>query len=257
MFIRKFVVAASIFPLFLLACESSPTGVESTVTIGFRGATPAPAGALPPGGFGASASSAGPFVIEGQNGTLELDEIHLIVAEFELKRAADCDDVADDDDCEEFEAPPSFVSLALDGSVTPVVTQQVPEDVYTGMEFEVEDLEDDEEDDDAQAIQFVVAAIAAAGFTDWPSDASMLVTGRFTPDGGTAQEFRVFFEAEIEIELDFDAPRMISDNFDVVIDPRAWFLNNDTALDLSQFNGQVVEFEFEMENGFTDIDFDD
>ncbi len=34
-------------------------------------------------------------------------------------------------------------------------------------------------------------------------------------------------------------------------------MTDGTVADLSAFNGQLVEFEFEMENGFTEIEFDD
>jgi len=89
----------------------------------------------------------------------------------------------------------------------------------------------------------------------------MLVTGSFTPAGGAPVPFRVFFEAEVEIEQAFDTPLDLTageTTVTVVIDPALWFRNGDgTVMDLSQFDGTVVEFESEFEHGFHEVEFDD
>ena len=58
------------------------------------------------------------------------------------------------------------------------------------------------------------------------------------------------------------SPRRPDKIVTVTVDPLAWFIRPDgTVLDLSQFDfdatGQVVEFEVEMEDGFTEIEFDE
>lgn len=218
--------------------------------------------------FGSSA-----VMIEGTNGTLVIEDLRIIVAEFELDRLNDdgCVDDGvsgvDDDACEEFEAPPAFVDVPLDGGEVVAVTANVDPDTYDELEFEIEDLDDDEEDPvKAQQIEELMNEIRAQ-FPDWPREASMLVTGTFTPTGGAPASFRVYFEAEVEIEMELSPPVTISDDgtggtFTVNIAPSLWFTRFDgTVRDLSALDfdatGQVVEFELEIENGFSELEFED
>jgi hypothetical protein len=260
------LILGSLVALGFAACDSTtgPDDGQPRVSIAFQttiGAAPS----VVPGDFGGVARNtlAQSLTLTGSNGTLTLDEIWMIVAEFELELEDDdaCDDSIGGDSCEEFEAPPQFIQLPLDGGAEPTVSQPVPPGVYDELEFEVEDLELDEDDEDAGEIQALFDAIRAQ-FDDWPEEASMLVTGSFTPTGGSAVSFRVFFEAEIEIEIEFDPPLDLTDGTDatvsVVVDPAAWFARSDgTVMDLSQFVGQVVEFESEMDDGFSESEFDD
>lgn len=259
-------ILGSLLALGWAGCDST-TGPDDglpRVSIAFQ-TTSGAAPAVAPGDLGRLARNtlAQSLTLTGSNGALTLDEVWMIVAEFELELEDDdaCDDSIEDDSCEEFEAPPQFIQLPLDGGTEPTVSQPVPPGVYDELEFEVEDLELDEDDEDAGEIQALFAAIRAQ-FPDWPEEASMLVTGTFTPTGGSAVTFRVFFEAEIEIEIEFDPPLDLTDGTDatvsVVVDPAAWFARLDgTVMDLSQFEGQVVEFESEMEDGFSELEFDD
>lgn len=91
----------------------------------------------------------------------------------------------------------------------------------------------------------------------------MLVEGSFTPTGGAPTDFRVFFEAEIEVEIAFPGHGLdLSGETDavatVVLDPAGWFSRPDgSVVDLSQFSGQIPEFEAEIESvgsGFTEIE---
>lgn len=277
------------------ACESStgPEGV-ATVSIAFRAASVGgPAEQAAPGANLATGPSSVALELLGSNGTLSLDEIAFIVAEFELEQVesacpgpqdaaglvrssageddedddageGDDDDEDGDDDeddgCEELEAPPSFVQLALDGAAELAVTRTVAPGVYREVEFEIEDLEVDD-GDDRGSVADLFDEIRAL-FPDWPEEASMLVSGTFTPTDGSPTPFRVFFEAEIEIEREFDPPLDLTAGEEaaltIVVDPAAFFLLPDgTVLDLSQFHGQVVEFEAEMEDGFTNVELDD
>lgn len=244
------------------ACSDTtgPAGADQLAVVSFAAVTPAP---------GQGATEGGSLELTGTNGTLRIDEMHIIVAEFELKRADDdvCVDGADDDDCEEFEAPPAFVDVPLDGSGVLAVQHTVPADTYRRFEFEIEDLDDDEDDPVvAQQIAALRAQIRAQ-FPEWPAEASMLVIGSFTPTGGEAVPFRVYFEAEIEIEMDLVPPVVIDGSdgaasFTVRIDPAVLFRNSDGTLrNIAELDyartGSVVEFEVELENGISDIEFDD
>jgi hypothetical protein len=207
------------------------------------------------------AASGGGLAIEGTNGTLALEEVRLIVAEFELKLDDDdlCPGGAVHDACEEFNAGPSFVDLPLESGRTSTVSQTVPAGAYRELEFEVEDLDDDEDDaGEAQQIRDLLARVRTE-VADWPREASMLVSGTFTPRGGAPVAFRVFFDAEIEVELEFSPPLIVEEgvNQDVTveIDPRTWFRRADgSVVDLSKSDfartGRLAELEVEIERGF-------
>ncbi len=251
------------------ACSDStgPAGFQS-VTLNFR--VDGAAGAAPgPSRVSGPARVAGPpLVMQGTNGTLTIDEIRVIVAEVELE-AEDgaCDNSGpSSDDCPDFEAPPRFLDLPLDGQPIAAMTGLIPEGTYKELEFEIEDLEDDEQDPVLAAQIAALRAQILAEFPDWPRKASALVVGSFTPNGGSAERFRVFLEAEVEIEIDLVPPLVVSAGgpsreLTVDVAPEIWFMLPDgRVMDLRQFDydrtGQLLEFELEMENGFTEIEFD-
>lgn len=264
--------------LALGACEDAagpdPAGT-TRVAIGFSaGRTGGAAAAVPAGAR--YALSAEPLVLEGTNGTLVIEDLRIIVAEFELKReeslcedsdslAGSDDDGFDDDGCEEFEAPPAFVDVPLMGGTAVAVTSEVPAARYRRVEFEVEDLDDDEDDPQEAAQIAALLAEIRSEFPEWPREASLMVEGTFTPTGGTAAPFRAFFEAEIEVELEFEPALDLTAEtgtrtVTIEIDPGRWFGRPDgTLLDLSQLDfastGRVLEFEVEMEHGFEEIEF--
>lgn len=256
-----FTIAA----LGLTSCDGG-LGPEdgAMVSIQFRAGSFA-VGSVNPAPASLASATSSSLSIPGSNGTLILDDVRFIVAEFELERAdsdEDCDDALDGDACEEFDAPPQFVQLELDGSSPPVVTQAVDPDVYDELEFEVEDLDLDDEVEENGADLAALFQTILTEIPDWPEEASLLVVGSFTPTGGDPIDFRVFFEAEIEIEIEFEPPLDLTADPEatvtVVVDPSLWFAQPDgTVLDLSQFQGQLVEFEAEFENGITEIEFDD
>ena len=262
-------VVATVLILASAACDSMGPEPDASVAIRFI--------ATPSGGATLAANGAGSELdIVGSNGTLRLTDIHFIVDEFELEQDEDAceaelrfrgaahpddDDDDPDDACEEFEAGPFFVALALGGEVT-VVEQDVPPGTYTRLDFEVEDVDfrDDDDDDDDHGVGegSLLQAIRTAGFTEWPDKASMVVTGSFTPVSGPARPFTTFFEAEIEIRKRFEPPLVVTDEqttISIEVDPSMWFLRpNGTVVDLSAFDfertGRLVEFEVEMRDGF-------
>lgn len=214
------------------------------------------------GADAAQAGGSGSLAIEGTNGTLILDEVRMIVAEFELKRNDDddCPSGGSHESCEKFNAGPSFINLSLESGSVTAVGQVVPGGVYEELEFEVENLDDNEENPvEAQQIRELRARILSE-FPDWPRKASLLVAGTFTPRGGSPASFRTYIDAEIEIELDFNPPLVVEDgasrDVTVEVDPALWFRRSDgRVLDLSSldFNrtGKLLEFELEVERGFS------
>jgi hypothetical protein len=222
-----------------------------------------------------AAAQDGELVITGSNGTLRITDISLIVHQFELEGD---DDVCDNEnegeggtECEdaedgEFETGPRFVRLPLNSQTVTVTTEGIPQGTFTKLEFEVENLDFDEDDDDAAGDEASVAAAVHAAFPQWPDRASMVVVGTFTPaGGGDAKPFITFFDAEIEIEKTLDPALVVNDPNETVtveLDPSAWFRRPDgTVLDLSAIDfattGIVLEFELELENGFTKAEGDE
>jgi len=248
--------------------DGTGVGGPSNLALDMRVSAGVPAIGAPP------AVAGPPLVLAGTNGTLTIDEIRLIVSEVELKKddhdACAGDDHGNDDvgdSCEKFNAGPRFLDLPLDGQPIEVTTDLVPAGVYDELEFEIEDLEDDEDDAAEAALIAAVRAEVLAAIPDWPEEASALIVGSFAPTGGTPVEFRVFLEAEIEVELDL-VPSLVIDggsaSRDVTVDiePHLWFTQPSGALlDLSQYDfdatGQTLEFEVELEHGFTRIEVED
>lgn len=209
----------------------------------------------------------GALVLTGTNGILTIQAVELLVAEFELKRL-DHDDVACKLDpgprsaCRRFESAPFLMDLPLNGSPVVVATEGVPFGTYTELEFEVEDLEDDDDDaspHDRQVILDLRTQLRAL-YTGISDETSMIVSGTFTPNGGSSRSFTVFVDAEIEIEMQLNPPLVIGNGSDrtmtLVIDPARWFRRGGQVLDLSAFNGRVLEIEVEIEDGFVSIEWD-
>lgn len=261
---KRRILAGLALPFVLAACgDDDPIGPEGTVPVRIAFSTTASAGTQR---FVASRLSE--LMVTGDNGTLLITDIRLIVSEFELEGAEDAclaagNDDDDLDDCEEFEAPPSLLAVPLDGSEVVVATEEVPEGTYSELEFEVEDLEEDEDDLPLtrERIQQIRTELETL-FPGIPPEASMVVTGTFTPTGGAAQSFTVFFDADIEVEMDLVPPVVIdaagaaSRTITVNLEPMRWFMVGADVLDLSAFDGQTLEFEAELEDGF-EVELDD
>lgn len=259
---------AALLAFGLTACDSLGPGGDTTVGVAFQTASGGSASIS-----GASASLSGApdasaaISFSGTNGTLELSTAHIVVTDFALERAnAECDSVQNEDACEQFSADPRFIELPLDGGTSVAVSQQVPADSYDELEFEVDDLEDDDGGEEHPAEQQLLEDIRGQ-FAEWPQDGSLRVTGTFTPaDGSSPRDFTAYFEAEIEIEKEFPNPLVIEDGMGnqtvtVTVDPSVWFTAADgSVVDLSQYDfqstGSVAEFEIEMENGFTELEFE-
>lgn len=266
-------VAATALLIALGACGDA-TGVDGPrrVSLNFRvGEMSAPsllAGTPGPEASGPTRVAGPPMRLVGTNGTLQIDEIRVIVAEVELKGD---DDVCSDgtlgtDDCADFEAPPRFLDLPLDGQPVEAFTSLIPAGEYDELEFEIEDLEDDEQDTQFAAEIAALRTVILSEFPDWPRKATALVVGSFESPAGTTA-FRVYMEAEIEIERDLVPPLIVSDDgsagTDLIVDirPDIWFGRSDGSvmeLHLYDFDatGELLEFEVEMENGIVEVEVD-
>ncbi len=210
--------------------------------------------------------------ISGVNGTIELEDLRVIVAEFELEAEdGSCDQpTLDDDDCPQFESDPFFFQLPLDAAEVTVASGLIPFGTYDSFEFEVEDLEDDPEDDDFIPSQELLNQIRETEeFADWPDKASMIVVGSFTPDGSSTPEpFRVYAEAEVEVEISLSPPLVIDSEttdyaLNIYVSPSDWLTRPDgSVIDLREFDfeatgGQLLEFEVEFQNGFKEVEIED
>lgn len=254
------------------ACgDSTGVGDPASVALNFQLSTASPAQAVPGPATanGPARASHAHLVLEGTNGTLTIDEIRLVVAEVELDGDDDAceDDLPSSEDCAEFEAPPRFLNLPLDGSPMEAFVGLIPPNTYEELEFEIEDLEDDEEDTEFAAEIAMLREEIRDEFPDWPDDATALVRGSFENNDGEVIPFRVYLEAEIEVERDLVPPLIVGDDGaapDLTVDirPDIWFGNSDGSvveLHLWDYDatGELLEFEVEMEEGFTEIEFDD
>lgn len=268
-------VGAALLTTFLLAGCDDGTGVDGPqdVSVSFRASQASEASAGPAAGPSAAAGApaAATMELEGTNGTLVLDEVFMIVSEVELEGADDCDDDDGSDvdrsgECEDFEVDPSLVELPLDGTPVPAFSALIAPGVYTELELEVEDLDDDD-DDKREALDALKDEIDML-VPDWPSDASVYVTGTFQPVDGDPEPFRTFIQAEIEIEMELEPGLVIGEDGtadrDLVVDvmPDLWFRDVDGGvMDLREWDydstGLLLEFELEIEEGFVEVEFDD
>ncbi len=258
------LVSTIILAVFLVGCGGDGIGPESgtRVTIAFTAGSSA---AQTSGAQAASSmvAASGGDPVMGVKGTLTLTDVWMIVAEFELEKVSGTCGLGEGLECHDFEAAPSFLKLPLDGGVVTVATSDVPLGTYDELEFEVEDLEDDPEDEHFAEIEALRSTIQGE-FPDWPDKASMLVVGTFMPAGGEAMDFRVYFDAEIEIELDLVPSLVVTEDgasrtLTVDVQPDMWFmLPDNNVMDLTQYDwgdtGQLLEFDVELEHGFIDIE---
>jgi len=251
-------LAAAVAAAVVVGCGDG-TGPVPTLAVQFRADAGAAAAAQLVSGprFALAASADAQQVdIPGSNGTLEITAITLLVSELELDPVENGDCGGDGEQCEEIEVGPFPVDVPLTGEPVTVAIGAIEPGTYEELEFKVEDFEADE-GEDASALEQLLEQVRLQ-FGDWPGNASMVVEGTFHPaDGSASKDFRVYFRAEIELELELNPPREITEaGQTVTVDLHLadWFTRPDgTVLDLSQFDysttGEVVEFELELENG--------
>ncbi len=115
----------------LTACSEHTTGSVSLSLSSLQ----------PPGTAGPAITAAGDStLITLGNDTIILRSVELVVREVELKKveAAECDSIADNDDCEEFETGPILVALPLGAAAaTTEITVHAPVGRFDKLEFEI------------------------------------------------------------------------------------------------------------------------
>ena len=246
---------------FMAACGGG-TGPGTSVAIKFgtAGSAASPSSAAM---FSVAGGQAGhdPAHIEGTNGELNLTGIWVIVEEFELEpvEVTDCDIEPEPASCADFEQQYFFIDVPLNGTTITVVSAPIPDGSYDELEFEVDDVVVDPDDPEEVAEADLIAALlltVRGQFPNWPDAASMLVTGTWTPMGGSAVAFETYFDADIEVELDLVPVLTVADGvasreLTILLRPDVWFLRADgTVWNLKDREGQLVDFELEIEDGF-------
>lgn len=265
--LTKLLSFTALFALFiasLTSCDTISTNTEpgeGTVKLQFKTVTGSTSSSALISNKTTSSSSDS-VLIEGTNGTLQISDIRFIVAEFELD-PADTDDTTE---LEEFESKPFFVDLPLGEETLSLANSRIEAGFYEELEFNVEnlDFEDmDEEDEDRLAL----ATFIRTEFSDWPDQASMVIIGTYTQSGSDPQSFKVYADAEIEVEREFNPPLEVTEDsisqaVSIQINPTKWFVKSDgSVIDLSQYDWdeyqQLLEFEAEFEDGVEKIEVDE
>jgi len=203
-----FVLGAA---LLVAACsDTTGPGSQSGVSLSF--ATSAPGAA--PSSPGMSMSIAAIDLTDTEGNTLTLDRVEVVLREIELKRqtAPGCDDLPDNDDCEEFEAGPVLLDLPLDGNVSTLVTINPDPDVYDEVEFEIHKVSNDDPED--------------AAFRQAHPD----MVGKSIRVQGTFNDQPFTYETDLDVEQEFDLnPPLTVDgtatgtNVTIMLDVDAWF----------------------------------
>lgn len=252
----KRLFALALLAAAVPACSDSTGPGGNRLSVRFATTSTSRAALLP---ASAGAAAAG-LTVTGGNGTLAIDDIRLVVSELELERAeGSCTTTTTDaeHECEEVHAPPFLLALPLDGTPVTVGTADLPAGTYTALKFKVEDEEPESDESTAgrEALATILTQLRAA-YPNFPQNASMVVHGTFTPTGGAAQAFTVYFRAEVEVEKHLDPPVTTPGTtaLTVMVDPALWFKSGTNVVNLAQLNGQTLEFEVEAERGFAGVE---
>ncbi len=258
---------------FMAACGGTGTGTDPGTSVaikfGTAGSAASPSSAATFSVVGGQAGDVAGHIV-GTNGELNLTGIWVIVEEFELEpvEVADCDVEPEPASCADFEQEYFFIDVPLDGTTITVVSAEIPDGSYDELEFEVDDVEVDPDDPEEVAEADLIAALYVTvhnQFPNWSYGASMIVTGMWTPKDangvlGTPVAFETYFDADIEVEMDLVPAYTIADgvagDLTILLQPAAWFLRAaGTVWNLKDLEGQLVDFELEIEDGF-DLEID-
>jgi hypothetical protein len=263
----KIISSAAILIGLLSGCDDNGTSSQlnsgnGDVKIQFKTSTTTPAKTATNYNTTLATDS---LIIRGNNGTLRIDDIRFIVNKFKLE-PSDVDEEADslDSEAEDFEVGPFWVDLPLNADSLTLGDSPITAGVYKKLEFKVEDLDLDDEDDADPELQSLADSIRSV-FPEWPDDASLLVIGTYTPSDGSAESFKVYADAEIEIEREFETPLEVMEGSNIQgvlsinFNPAQWFEKSDgSVFELSNYDWdqtqEVIEFEAEFENGVQEIE---
>ena len=236
-------LAAPIVAAVFTACTTDNTGRVSLAVSSVRPGT-TPSATMFGGGASPSVVTAGDStVIALGNDTIIVRSAELVLREIELKRveAQECDNVAGNDDCDEFETGPVLVALPLGTTATEtVVAIDAAPGMYDELEFEIHKPENDSAGDDA----FLAANPTFARI-------SIRVTGTYS-HAGSRSAFTYESDLNAKQEVLLSPPLTVSEgqpvNVTLRIDISTWFLNgagtalvNPATANNGQANEQVVE----------------
>lgn len=198
--------------LALQACsESTDTTAKSNVAVSFS--TARPSGSLQRVGIRTAESRLLDDTLISGTDTLILTRVRIVLREIELKRidVTDCDDLVDDDSCEEFAFGPELIDLPLNSGFQQVFALDIDEGTFSEIEFDIHKPDDDDPSD----LAFIAANPLFA-------DQSIRVEGTFN---GSAFIFESDLNVEQELELQ---PALVvsgsgSTNVTILVDLDAWF----------------------------------
>jgi hypothetical protein len=252
------LLTAPIFAAALAACTTDSTGRVTLALSSVRPGGSSPSATVWGGVASPSVVTAGDStVIAMGNDTIIIRRAELVLREVELKlvETQDCDDVAGNDDCDEFETGPFLVALPLGTTATEtVVSIDAPPGMYDELRFEIHKPEDDSSADDA----FLAANPTFARI-------SIRVTGTYS-QAGTRSDFTYESDLNEKQEVLLSPPLTVSEgqpvNVTMRIDISSWFLNaagdalvNPATANEGQPNEQVVENRIEASiDAFRDDD---
>jgi hypothetical protein len=265
------IIAAAL--VVLAACDGSTTP-GGTGAVAIRFGTSAGSNASASVQISGDPALASDLTLTGTNGTLVIQDIRLIVSRLELKQAegttctgenetetsgrsghddkelgeneANDTEREHDAECDEFEGGPFIVDLPLTGT-TSIATDNVPAGTYTAFSFRVKNLDIDDDDDSGERANTAsVLTQMRTFYPNFPSSASMVVKGTFN---GTP--FTTYVRSEMRIEQKLDAPLTVPGDkaIQVLLDPTAWFKNGTQVVDLSAFNGRILDLGSSFRNG--------
>jgi hypothetical protein len=267
-----FLIVLAFFAGILAGCDTTSSGTNTdqgsgNVKLQFKTVNGSHSKAL---STDYTASDHDSVIVNGSNGSLQLDDIRFIVGKFKFEYEDDgCAeaDTSEGPDCEEFEAEPFFVDLPLNEDTLSLANDEIGTGLYKKIEFEVKDLdfENVEEGDDRE--HQALADSIRSEFPEWPDEASMIITGTFTPTDGDPRPFKVFAKAEIEIEHEFEPLLEVTDNnmqkvVSVNINPARWLQQEDgSVIDLRDYDweehGELLEFSAKFKDGIEEIRVDE
>lgn len=238
---KRALVLCTLLAVAVAGC-GNPAGNDRG-RLAIRFATPVARSSSSAPSPGPSLSRAGAMeslLVRGSNGTLRIEDVRMIVSGFELE-AEEGACVGERAGCEAFESGPFVVDLPLTGGAVTMTRQEIPAARYTALEFRLGGG--------------VVPDTLRTVYPAFPGGASIVVRGTFTPAGGSAQPFTVYFAADGQVRRALEPPAKVpgADALTVVVDPAGWFRSGGQVVDPIPLDGRLVELEAEESFGRVEV----
>ena len=183
------------------------------------------------------------LLVRGSNGTLRIEDVRMVVSGLARESAEGaCAGGRGGDGCQALEGGPFAVDLPLTGGAVTVTRQEIPAARYTALELRLGGG--------------VVPDTLRAVYPAFPGGASIVVRGTFTPTGGSAQPFTLYFATEGEVRRALEPPAKVpgADALTVVVDPAGWFRSGGQVVDPIPLNGRLLKLDPEESFGRVEID---